>query len=125
MPLQQTNPFHFLLEKAEETARPRSPFIVRRQSKTRILENLEHISLTNIILYKRINSTNTFFSRNVSRPIWFICPDPYITHNTIISNIFFIRNNFRVYDKKVTLSGKVAHAAVRAAALNEERLREA
>ena len=31
----------------------------------------------------------------------------------------------RVYDKKVTLSGKVAHAAVRAAALNEERLREA
>ena len=30
-----------------------------------------------------------------------------------------------VYDKKVTLSGKVAHAAVRAAALNEERLREA
>ena len=33
--------------------------------------------------------------------------------------------NERVYDKKVTLSGKVAHAAVRAAALNEERLREA
>ena len=30
-----------------------------------------------------------------------------------------------VYDKKVTLSGKVAHAAVRAAALNEERLRKA
>ena len=28
-----------------------------------------------------------------------------------------------VYDKKVTLSGKVAHATFRAAALNEERLR--
>lgn len=30
----------------------------------------------------------------------------------------------RVYDKKVTLSGKVAHAAVRAAALNVERSRQ-
>ena len=42
-----------------------------------------------------------------------------------LSTAFFKRFRFRVYDKKVTLSGKVAHAAVRAAALNEERLREA
>ena len=44
---------------------------------------------------------------------------------TIATKLLGQLKAFRVYDKKVTLSGKVAHAAVRAAALNEERLREA
>ena len=48
-----------------------------------------------------------------------------IENGTIYDNCNIPQGRIRVYDKKVTLSGKVAHAAVRAAALNEERLREA
>ena len=45
--------------------------------------------------------------------------------NLVMSNLKLHGEPGGVYDKKVTLSGEVAHAAVRAAALNEERLREA